>query len=101
MRHVMNCSFPSSSPSPPPPPVTTTTTTTTTTNTVLLLLGLYNLCKDMKFFATPPYHGSLARSVVHPADFCFKLPDNVSLEEVSGAIVVVVAVGRWSGGRRR
>ncbi|KAI4320037.1 hypothetical protein MLD38_033560 [Melastoma candidum] len=43
--------------------------------------GRYNLCPDMKFFATPPVHGSLANQVVHPADLCFKLPDNVSLEE--------------------
>ncbi|XP_039033033.1 sorbitol dehydrogenase [Hibiscus syriacus] len=43
--------------------------------------GRYNLCPEMKFFATPPVHGSLAHQVVHPADLCFKLPDNVSLEE--------------------
>ncbi|GMP70080.1 hypothetical protein CsSME_00029095 [Camellia sinensis var. sinensis] len=41
--------------------------------------GQYNLCPEMKFFATPPVHGSLANQVVHPADLCFKLPDNVSL----------------------
>ncbi|XP_045832585.1 sorbitol dehydrogenase-like isoform X2 [Trifolium pratense] len=44
-------------------------------------LGRYNLCAEMKFFATPPVHGSLANQIVHPADLCFKLPDNVSLEE--------------------
>ncbi|XP_068635001.1 sorbitol dehydrogenase-like [Aristolochia californica] len=43
--------------------------------------GRYNLCPEMKFFATPPVHGSLANQIVHPADLCFKLPDNVSLEE--------------------
>lgn len=43
--------------------------------------GQYNLCPDMKFFATPPIHGALANQVVHPAHLCFKLPDNVSLEE--------------------
>jgi NADPH:quinone reductase-like Zn-dependent oxidoreductase len=37
----------------------------------------------MRFFATPPVHGSLAQFVVHPADLCFKLPEHVSLEEVS------------------
>jgi L-iditol 2-dehydrogenase len=26
-------------------------------------LGRYNLCLDMKFFATPPVHGSLANQV--------------------------------------
>lgn len=53
--------------------------------------GSYNLCPDMKFFATPPFHGSLANKVVHPADLCFKLPDNVSLEE--GAMCEPLSVG--------
>ncbi|CAI8593599.1 unnamed protein product [Vicia faba] len=54
-------------------------------------LGRYNLCPDMKFFATPPVHGSLANQIVHPADLCFKLPDNVSLEE--GAMCEPLSVG--------
>ncbi|XP_030934923.1 sorbitol dehydrogenase isoform X2 [Quercus lobata] len=53
--------------------------------------GRYNLCPDMKSFATPPVHGSLANQVVHPADLCFKLPDNVSLEE--GAMCEPLSVG--------
>ncbi|GMH09049.1 hypothetical protein Nepgr_010889 [Nepenthes gracilis] len=53
--------------------------------------GRYNLCSDMKFFATPPVHGCLANQVVHPADLCFKLPDNVSLEE--GAMCEPLSVG--------
>ncbi|NP_001149440.2 sorbitol dehydrogenase homolog 1 [Zea mays] len=53
--------------------------------------GRYNLCEDMKFFATPPVHGSLANQVVHPADLCFKLPDGVSLEE--GAMCEPLSVG--------
>ncbi|WVZ91819.1 hypothetical protein U9M48_037942 [Paspalum notatum var. saurae] len=53
--------------------------------------GRYNLCEDMKFFATPPVHGSLAHQVVHPADLCFKLPDGVSLEE--GAMCEPLSVG--------
>ncbi|VDN54387.1 unnamed protein product [Dracunculus medinensis] len=43
--------------------------------------GRYNLCPDMVFFATPPVNGSLARYIVHDSDFCFKLPDNVTMEE--------------------
>ncbi|GAU26997.1 hypothetical protein TSUD_290490, partial [Trifolium subterraneum] len=54
-------------------------------------LGRYNLCPEMKFFATPPVHGSLANRIVHPADLCFKLPDNVSLEE--GAMCEPLSVG--------
>ncbi|KAL6541782.1 hypothetical protein OROGR_011268 [Orobanche gracilis] len=53
--------------------------------------GQYNLCPDMKFFATPPVHGSLANQIVHPADLCFKLPDNVSLED--GAMCEPLSVG--------
>jgi L-iditol 2-dehydrogenase len=53
--------------------------------------GRYNLCPDMKFCATPPYDGNLARFYVHPADFCFKLPNNVSLEE--GALLEPLSVG--------
>lgn len=32
----------------------------------------YNLCKEMKFCATPPIHGNLCQYYVHDADFCFK-----------------------------
>ncbi|KAL3866498.1 hypothetical protein ACJMK2_043792 [Sinanodonta woodiana] len=53
--------------------------------------GRYNLCPDMKFCATPPYHGNLARYYVHAADFCFKLPDHVSTEE--GALLEPLSVG--------
>ncbi|CAN0087047.1 unnamed protein product, partial [Sphacelaria rigidula] len=38
-----------------------------------------------------PVHGSLARYVSHPSDFCFKLPHNMSLEE--GAMCEPVSVG--------
>eukprot|EP00897_Mesotaenium_endlicherianum_P003432 jgi/Mesen1/3116/ME000184S02183 len=53
--------------------------------------GRYNLCPDMAFFATPPYHGSLAHHVVHPEDLCFVLPDGISLEE--GAMCEPLSVG--------
>ncbi|KAK3098620.1 hypothetical protein FSP39_021283, partial [Pinctada imbricata] len=53
--------------------------------------GRYNLCPDMKFCATPPIHGNLARYYVHKADFCFKLPDHVSTEE--GAFLEPLSVG--------
>ncbi|XP_055332429.1 sorbitol dehydrogenase-like [Paramacrobiotus metropolitanus] len=43
--------------------------------------GRYNLCSHVTFCATPPWHGTLARYYVHDADFCYKLPDHVSLEE--------------------
>ena len=54
------------------------------------LRGQYNLDPSVQFWATPPVHGALRRSVVHPATFTFKLPDNVSLDE--GAFVEPLAV---------
>lgn len=53
--------------------------------------GKYNLCPDMKFCATPPYDGNLRRYYAHAADFCFKLPDNVTMEE--GALLEPLSVG--------
>ncbi|CAH1797257.1 unnamed protein product [Owenia fusiformis] len=53
--------------------------------------GRYNLCPDVEFHATPPYHGTLARLITHAADFCFKLPDHVSFEE--GALLEPLSVG--------
>ncbi len=50
-------------------------------------LGLYNLDPAMRFWATPPVHGCLRPTVVHPAAFTFRLPDNVSFSE--GAITPV------------
>lgn len=53
--------------------------------------GKYNLCPDVEFFATPPYHGVFTNYVAHPEDMCFKLPENVS--NVEGALVEPLAVG--------
>ncbi|RYP51956.1 hypothetical protein DL768_002832 [Monosporascus sp. mg162] len=55
------------------------------------LSGKYNLCPDMKFAATPPYNGTLTGFWTAPADFCYKLPENVSLQE--GALIEPLAVG--------
>lgn len=54
-------------------------------------LGKYNLDPAVRFWATPPVHGVLRPTVVHPADFTFKLPDHVSYAE--GAMVEPLAVG--------
>lgn len=53
--------------------------------------GHYNLCPDVKFFATPPYDGCLMDYVSFPAEFAFKLPDKVSC--VEGALVEPLAIG--------
>jgi D-xylulose reductase len=58
------------------------------------LRGFYNLDPSVRFWATPPVHGCMRESVVHPASLTFKLPDNVTLEE--GALVEPVAIGLYS-----
>lgn len=54
-------------------------------------LGMYNVDPAVTFWATPPVHGVLTPEVVHPANYTFKLPDNVSFAE--GAMVEPFAVG--------
>ncbi|XP_076109945.1 sorbitol dehydrogenase-like [Mytilus galloprovincialis] len=56
--------------------------------------GKYNLCKDIFFCATPPDDGSICRFYKHAADFCFRLPDNVSLEE--GALLEPLSVAVYA-----
>ena len=53
--------------------------------------GLYNLCPDVQFFATPPVDGVFQEYVAHSASLCFKLPDSVSMLE--GALIEPLAVG--------
>ncbi|KAH9638070.1 hypothetical protein HF086_014931 [Spodoptera exigua] len=53
--------------------------------------GRYHLCPDMVFCATPPVHGNLVRYYKHAADFCYKLPDHVTMEE--GALLEPLSVG--------
>jgi D-xylulose reductase len=54
-------------------------------------LGMYNLDPAVRFWATPPVHGCLRETLVHPAMFVFKLPESVSFDE--GALVEPFAVG--------
>lgn len=55
------------------------------------MLGIYNLDPAVKFWATPPVHGCLRETVVHPAKFVFKLPENISYAE--GAMAEPLSVG--------
>eukprot|EP00041_Stephanoeca_diplocostata_P017693 m.362407 g.362407 ORF g.362407 m.362407 type:complete len:217 (-) comp20787_c0_seq5:3170-3820(-) len=70
-------------------------------------LGMYNVDPEVRFWATPPYHenlladpawanghGCLRLSVVHPADFTFKIPDHLSFDEA--ALVEPLAVGMYA-----
>lgn len=54
-------------------------------------LGIYNVDPAVRFWATPPVHGVLRPTVVHPEAFTFKLPDNVSF--AAAAMVEPLAVG--------
>ncbi|PZQ29141.1 MAG: NAD(P)-dependent alcohol dehydrogenase, partial [Serratia marcescens] len=60
-------------------------------NSVQTRAGIYNLDPAVRFWATPPVHGCLRETVIHPAAFTFKLPDNVSFAE--GAMVEPLAIG--------
>jgi D-xylulose reductase len=68
-------------------------------NSKATLQGMYNLDPAVRFWATPPVHGVLRPTVVHPAAFTFKLPDNVSYAE--GAMVEPVAVGMHAATKAR
>jgi D-xylulose reductase len=62
-------------------------------------LGLYNLDPAVRFWATPPIHGCLRPTVVHPAAFTYRLPENVSFGE--GAIVEPLAVGMHAANKAK
>jgi L-iditol 2-dehydrogenase len=55
------------------------------------LSGKYNLCDEVRFFATPPIDGVFQEYVAHKAAYSFKLPDSVSTLE--GALIEPLAVG--------
>lgn len=53
--------------------------------------GEYNLCPDVRFFATPPIDGAFAHYVTLPADFAHPIPDELS--DDAGALIEPLAVG--------
>lgn len=52
--------------------------------------GKYNMCEEIRFFANPPDDGALARYVAHDADFCYKIADNMTMED--GALLEPLSV---------
>lgn len=56
--------------------------------------GRYNLCPDVRFFATPPIDGAFARYVAIHEDFAFPLPDELS--DDAGALIEPLSVGIWA-----
>jgi L-iditol 2-dehydrogenase len=56
--------------------------------------GRYNLCEDVRFFATPPVDGAFARYVAIHEDFAFALPDELS--DDAGALLEPLSVAIWA-----
>lgn len=54
--------------------------------------GNYNLCDDVLFMAAPPWQtGALCKYIIHPRQWVFKLPDNLTTLE--GALMEPFCVG--------
>jgi L-iditol 2-dehydrogenase len=58
------------------------------------LAGRYNLCPDVRFFATPPYDGAFSQYLVMPAEFVFPVPDSIS-DDAAG-LLEPLSVGIWA-----
>lgn len=56
--------------------------------------GRYNLCPNVRFFATPPVDGTFARYQTIHEDFAFPLPEDLSDE--AGALIEPLSVGLWA-----
>jgi L-iditol 2-dehydrogenase len=60
----------------------------------MCLAGKYNLCPNMRFFATPPIDGAFAEFVrIHEA-FAHPIPDSVSTD--AAALLEPLSVGLWA-----
>ncbi len=59
--------------------------------------GRYNLCPDVRFFATPPVDGAFATHVVTHSDFAHDVPD--SLDDDEAALIEPLAVAMWAVGK--
>jgi L-iditol 2-dehydrogenase len=58
------------------------------------LVGRYNLCPSVRFFATPPIDGSISRLVAIDAAFAHPAPEGLSAEQA--AMAEPVSVGVWA-----
>lgn len=61
------------------------------------LAGRYNLCPDVRFFATPPVDGAIAEFVAHDAAFAHTAPAGLDAEQA--AMAEPVSVGVWAARR--
>jgi L-iditol 2-dehydrogenase len=60
--------------------------------------GRYNLCRDIAFFATPPYDGCLLEYVAFDANLVYKIPDEIDDFGVA-TLVEPMAVGVFATSR--
>src|SRR5207237_4991373 len=58
------------------------------------LAGHYNLCPDIRFFATPPHDGAFGQFVAMPAAFVYPVPDTIS-DDAAG-LLEPLSVGIWA-----
>ncbi|MGI8718094.1 MAG: NAD(P)-dependent alcohol dehydrogenase [Lapillicoccus sp.] len=58
------------------------------------LRGHYNLCPEMRFFATPPYDGAFCEYVAMPEAFVHPVPD--SLSDDAAGLIEPLSVGVWA-----
>ncbi|KAK4117659.1 GroES-like protein [Canariomyces notabilis] len=69
----------------------------------LCLGGRYNICRQMKFRSSakafPHAQGTLQERIIHPSNWCHKLPSSVSLE--LGALVEPLSVALHASDRAR
>lgn len=56
--------------------------------------GRYNLCPDVRFFATPPIDGAFTEYVTLPRAFVHPVPDSVSFD--AAALLEPLSVGVWA-----
>jgi len=61
--------------------------------------GMYNLDPAVQFWATPPIHGCLCETVVHPAGYTYKIPDNLSYAE--GALIEPLCIALQAAEKAR
>jgi L-iditol 2-dehydrogenase len=57
--------------------------------------GRYNLCPEVRFFATPPVDGAFCEYVAVPADFAHPVPD--ALSDDAAALLEPLSVAVWAG----
>jgi L-iditol 2-dehydrogenase len=58
------------------------------------LAGRYNLCPDVRFFATPPYDGAFSEYVAMPVAFVHPIPEGIS-DDAAG-LLEPLSVGVWA-----